>query len=130
MPARGASGKVIKRQSLSSAGAYQLYLNATPRQNGETLSDWPDFRIDHLTDEDASSARLLAVSSGVKFLGGTGTCVVDSYVTKVKARHYTQLACLVRGRTSSSVIIAASSTADWKNESSTLMRAVATYRVR
>jgi len=114
----------------TASGRYLLYLNATPKQNTETLADWPDFRIDHLTDEDATTARLLAASHHVRFVGGTGTCVIDSYVTKIDANHYTELACFVQGRTSSSVIIAAAPTADWPNESATLMRAVAAYRVR
>jgi hypothetical protein len=126
---KGDSGTVSAAR-FSSAGAWLMYLNATPKQNDENLRDWPDFRIEHLTDEDASTARLLAASHGVRFLGGTGTCVVDRYVTKIKAHHYTELACFVRGRTGSSVIIAAAPTADWKSESGTLMRAVAAYRVR
>jgi hypothetical protein len=104
-------------------------MNSTPKQGDETLSDWPDFRVEHLTDEDASTARLLAASHGVRFLGGSGTCVVDTYVTRVKAHHYTELACYVQGKTSSSVIIAAARAADWKQESGMLMRAVAAYRV-
>jgi len=115
---------------VSSSGGYVLYLNATPRQSKESLSDWPDFRIDHLTDEDASTARLLAASHGVRFLGGTGNCVIDTYVTKIKAHHYTELACFVQGKTGSSVIIAAALSADWKSDSAMLMRAVAAYRVR
>jgi hypothetical protein len=39
--------------------------------------DWPDFRVEHLTDEDASTARLLASSHEVRFLGG-GDRVVDT----------------------------------------------------
>ena len=77
------------------------------------MRDWPEFRLEHLTDDDASTARQLAASHGVRFLGGTGTCVVDAYVTKVKAHHFTELACFVQGKTSSSVIIAAAPTASW-----------------
>ena len=75
-------------------------------------------------------ARQLAVSHGVRFLGGTGTCVVDAYITKVKAHHFTELACFVQGKTSSSVIIAAAPTASWATASGVLMRAVAAYQVR
>ncbi len=125
----GDSGTVSAAR-VSSSGGYVLYLNATPKQSKESLSDWPDFRIEHLTDEDASTARLLAASHGVRFLGGTGTCVIDTYVTKIKAHHYTELACFVRGKTGSSVIIAAALSADWKSDSAMLMRAVAAYRVR
>ena len=112
------------------SGAYVKYLNATPRQGGETLADWPRFRIGHLTEEDASSARLIAESHGVRFLGGTGTCVLDTYVTKIKSHHYTELACYVRGPGTASVIVAAAPTADWASQSAVLRRAVAAYQVR
>jgi hypothetical protein len=120
----------VSAARVSSSGGYVLYLNATPKQGNESLSDWPGFRIEHLTDEEASTARLLAASHGVRFLGGTGTCVVDTYVTKIKSHHYTELACFVQGKTGSSVIIAAALSADWKSDSAMLMRAIAAYRVR
>jgi len=115
---------------VSPSGSYLMYLNATPKQSDETLADWPHFRIEHLTDEDASTARLLASSHGVRFLGGTGTCVIDTYVTREQANHYTELACFVQGKTGSTVIIAAAPSAGWKSESATLTRAVAAFRVR
>ncbi len=115
---------------LSASGTYLMYLNATPKQGAETLRDWPEFRLDHLTEDDASTARQLAASHGVRFLGGTGTCVIDAYVSKIKAHHYTELACYVQGKTSSSVIIAAAPTATWATASGVLMRAVAAYQVR
>ncbi len=114
----------------TSSGAYVKYLNATPRQGDETLADWPEFRLDHLTDDDASSDRLIAESHGVKFLGGTGTCVIDAYVTKIKSHHFTELACYVRGPSTASVIVAAAPSADWASQSAVLMRAVAAYQVR
>ena len=126
---QGDRGTVSAAQ-LSASGSYLLYLNATPKQSTESLRNWPDFRIEHLTDENASTARLIAASRDVRFLGGTGTCVVDAYVTKINSHHYTELACFVRGRTTSSVIIAAAPTANWVSASPVLMRAVAAYQVR
>ena len=128
-PVSGDRGTVSAAQ-VSSSGKYLMYLNATPKQGAETLRDWPEFRLEHLTDDDASTARQLAASHGVRFLGGTGTCVIDAYVTKIKAHHFTELACFVQGRTSSSVIIAAAPTASWATASGVLMRAVAAYQVR
>ena len=128
-PVSGDRGAASAAQ-LSASGIYLMYINATPKQGAETLADWPKFRLDHLTEDDASTARQLAVSRGVRFLGGTGTCVIDAYVTKVKAHHYTELACFVHGKTSSSVIIAAAPTASWATASGVLMRAVAAYQVR
>jgi hypothetical protein len=120
----------VSAAQFGAAGSYLLYLNATPRQGNETLRDWPQFRINHVADEEHTTPHLLAASQGVRFLGGTGTCVIDTYVTKVKSNHYTEVACYVQGKTSSSVIIGAAPTSDWARASGPLMRAVAAYQVR
>jgi hypothetical protein len=120
----------VSAARFNASGEYLMYLNATPKQSSETLRNWPGFRIEHLKEEMAVAARLIAESRGVRFLGGTGTCVVDAYVTKVKSNHYTEIACFVRGQTTSSVIIAAAPTANWASASPVLMRAVAAYQVQ
>jgi hypothetical protein len=125
----GDSGTVTAAR-FSPSGAYLLYLNATPRQGAESLRDWPSFRVSHQHGDSAAQVRLLAVRFGVRFIGGTGTCVVDAYVTKVGANHYTELACFVRGRTGASVVVAASPTASWSSVSGLLTRAVSAYQVR
>jgi hypothetical protein len=81
-------------------------------------------------EEDAWAVRMLAASRGVRFLGGTGSCVIDSYVTRVGSNHYTEVACLVQGQTGASVIVAAAPTAGWTRASGLLLRAIAAYRVR
>jgi hypothetical protein len=123
-------GGTVSAAELSASGAYLMYLNATPKQGNETLSGWPEFRIDHVAEEEHTTPRLIAASHGVRFLGGRGSCVIDTYVTKVKANHYTEIACYVQGKTSSSVIIGAAPTADWARASGPLMRAVAAFQVR
>ena len=115
---------------ISRSGSYLLYLNATPRQGAESLRNWPQFRVNHLLDDDASAARLLAAGRGLRFTGATGSCVLDTYVTKVKAHHYTELACLVQGHSSASVVIAAASAADWPRAAAVLTRAVGAYQAR
>jgi hypothetical protein len=115
---------------LSRTGAYLLYLNATPRQGDERTANWPAFRLSHLLDDDARSARELAAAAGVRFRGGTGSCVLDSYVTKVGAHHYTELACLVHGSRASSVVVAAAPAANWPQAASLLERAIAAFRVQ
>ena len=123
---RGAASAV----RLSRTGAYLLYLNATPRQGDERTANWPAFRLSHLLDDDARSVRELAAAAGVRFRGGTGSCVLDSYVTKVGAHHYTELACLVQGSRASSVVVATAPAANWSQAASLLERAIAAYRVR
>lgn len=120
----------VSAAQLATSGGYLMYLNATPKQGKESLRNWPAYRVDHLREDDASAVRLLAESRGVRFIGGTGTCVLDAYVTKAKSHHFTEVACLVQGRTSASVIVAAAPTTGWRAASGQLMRAVAAYQVR
>jgi hypothetical protein len=111
-------------------GAFQLYLNATPRQGSERLRGWAAFRLRLLRSDDAASAREDAAAERVQFRGGTGSCVIDDYLTRVGARHYQEIACLVRGWTSASVIVAAAPAARWARARPLLLQAVAAYLVR
>jgi hypothetical protein len=128
-PVSGDGGTVSAAQ-LTPAGTFVSYLNATPRQGDETLADWPGFRVAHLLDDNDSSATKLGQARGIKFLGGTGTCVMDTYVTKAKSNHYIEIACFVQGRTKASVIVAAAPSAEWPSVAPVLRRALAAYRVQ
>jgi hypothetical protein len=110
--------------------AFLLYLNATPRQGSERLQGWAAFRLRLLRSDDAASAHLDAAAEGVKFRGGTGSCVIDDYVTRIGGHHYQEIACLVQGRTSASVIVAAAPAARWARARPLLLRAVSAYLVR
>ncbi len=120
----------VSAARLSPAGAFQLYLNATPRQGAERLRNWAAFRLRLLRSDDAVSAREVAAAQGVRFRGGTGSCVIDGYVTRIGAHQYNEIACLVQGRTSVSVIVAAAPAATWTRARPLLFRAVAAYLVR
>jgi hypothetical protein len=120
----------VSAAQVSPFGAFQLYLNATARQGDEQLRGWAAFRLALLTADDAASARELAAAQSVTFRGGTGSCVIDAYVTRIGAHHYQEIACLVQGRASASVIVAAAPAATWAQASPLLLRAVAAYQVR
>jgi hypothetical protein len=75
-------------------GAVQLYLNATPRQGTESLRQWAAFRLTLLRSDDAATAHEITAAEGVKFRGGTGSCVIDNYVTRTGEHHYEEIACL------------------------------------
>jgi len=120
----------VSAAQVSPNKAFRLYLNATPRQGEEQPRGWAAFRLRLLTGDDAASARELAAAQGVKFRGGTGSCVIDQYVTRIGAHHYQEIACLVQGRTSASVIVAAAPAATWAQASPLLLQAVAAYQVR
>jgi hypothetical protein len=127
-PMTGDKGTVS--EGFTRSGRVLVYLNVTPRQGDETLSGWAHFRVGHLTDDDASSARLDGAAGGLRFRGGPGSCVVDDYVTRVHANHYREIACFVRGAHASSVVVAATPAADWARYGSLLERAVDSYAVR
>jgi hypothetical protein len=120
----------VSAARLSPGGAFRLYLNATPRQGSERLQGWAAFRLRLLRSDDAASARQDAAAQGVRFRGGTGSCVIDDYVTRIGGHHYQEIACLVQGRTSASVIIGAAPAGRWARARPLLLRAVAAYLVR
>jgi hypothetical protein len=128
-PLAGDAGTVSAAQ-LSPHGTIGLYLNATPRQGAERLRNFAAFRLNLLRSDHAASAHQDAAAQGVQFRGGTGSCVIDDYITQAGAHHYEEIACLVQGRTSATVIVAAAPAARWAQARPRLFRAVAAYLVR
>ena len=120
----------VSAARLSPGGAFQLYLNATPRQGSERLAHWAAFRLHLLRSDDAASAHQVAAAHGVKFRAGTGSCVMDRYLTRIGGHHFQEIACLVQGHTSASVIVAAAPAAQWATARPLLLRAVAAYLIR
>ena len=102
------------------------YLNLTPRQGTETLANWPSFRIEHQSDEGSTEVRLIASAHHLVFRSGRGSCVIDSYRTS-RAR-YREIACLVAGARTSSVIVGAAPSQTWLQHAATIGRAIATLR--
>jgi hypothetical protein len=126
----GGDADAASAAQVSPEGVFRLYLNATPRQGDEQLRGWAAFRLRLLTADDAASARELAAAQGVAFRGGTGSCVIDTYVTRIGARRYQEIACLVQGQASASASVAAAPAATWAQASPLLLQAVAAYQVR
>jgi hypothetical protein len=109
------------------AGSIRGYLNATPRQGTETLANWPSFRIQHLREEESSKdVRLIASAHGLRFRSGRGSCVIDSYRTS--RTRYREIACLVAGSRTSSVLVGAAPSKTWAQQAETIERAIASLR--
>lgn len=128
-PIEGDKGTVSAAR-LGPRGAFQLYLNATPRQGAETLAHWAAFRLRFLRADSAATAHLDAAAQRVRFRGGPGSCVIDDYTTRIGHHHFQEIACLVQGRHSGSVIIAAAPTAAWAHARPLLLQVVGAYQVR
>ncbi|MBS1879015.1 MAG: hypothetical protein JST31_05845 [Actinobacteria bacterium] len=107
-------------------GAIVGYLNATPRQGRETLADWASFRVEHNRDEGDREVLLLAAARGLDFTGATGSCVLDSYRT-VSGHRYREIACIVAGRSATTVLVAAAAPRRWAAERTELRRAVESF---
>ncbi len=126
-PAQSDPGSVSATVS-SSTGDLRMYLNATPRQGSESLDNWSAFRLDHLADENSSPPTKIADRNGMAFLGGTGSCVEESYLTRVGNNRYREMACLVAGSKGISVLIVAASADSWPLYGPVLEQAVNAYR--
>jgi hypothetical protein len=111
---RGASGRIVG------------YLNATPRQGDEDAANWAGFRVAHNGGEGDREVRRLASARDLPFPSATGSCVIDSYTTTTGNR-YREIACLVAGRSSTTVIVAAAPPSRWHSEGPLLRRAVNTF---
>jgi hypothetical protein len=121
-----ASVSVARRDK---SGRILVYLNATPRQGAETLTNWVRFRIAHNQAESTHVHKDAGVV-GLRFLNGVGSCVIDHYVTRYHANHYREIACYVQGPTTASVVVAAALESEWTRALPVLERAVSAYRSR
>lgn len=112
---------------LGSDGRFLGYLNLTPQQGDETLSNWSSFRVDHNREEGDRVVKQLAAARGLRFLSGRGSCVKDAYTTQTGSR-FVEIACLVAGARAESVIVGAAPPSGWPRESATIERAIAGLR--
>lgn len=111
-------------------GAYVGYLNVTPRQGAEQPRGWAAFRTGHLRGEGDRRVRRLAFAEGLRFLGASGSCVIDDYLSKVGSNPYREIACIVSGPRHTDVFIGAALLRDWGALGSTLERAASSLRQR
>lgn len=111
----------------SPSGKYLGYLNITPRQGAETLADWRTFRIAHNHEEGDRTVTRLAFASGLRFLTGRGSCVKDSYISGTGA-HYIEIACLVAGSRTQTVIVGAAPPSSWPQASGIIERSISGFR--
>jgi hypothetical protein len=107
--------------------AYLGYLNLTPRQGSEALSNWTRFRIGHNVEEGDRNVEPRSVGTGLRFAVGRGSCVRDLYTGTTGVR-YEEFACLVAARRGAAVIVGASPPRAWARISPLLEAAISTLR--
>ena len=69
---------------------------------------------------------MIASAHGLKFRSGRGSCLIDSYRTS--QTRYREIACLVAGARTSSVIVGAAPATAWSRRAETIERAIASLR--
>lgn len=104
------------------------YLNLTPRQANEQLATWPRFRVAHNGDEGDRDIMVVAQATGLRFRTGTGSCVEDDYTTTTGSQ-FREIACLVAGSRTTSVIVGAAPPAAWASMAGRIEQAIAAVRV-
>jgi hypothetical protein len=110
---------------LGSGGRIEGFLNATPKQGAETLANWSRFRPHHNNGEGDREEHVVASTTNARFRDGRGSCVIDTYATSKAS--YREIACLVVGKRSTAVMVAAAPEALWDREAATLQRAMSTF---
>jgi hypothetical protein len=102
------------------------YLNLTPRQGDEALATWNSFRVAHNAREGDLHVKSLAAAQGLRFRTGNGSCVSDAYVTSTGAR-FIEVACLVAGPRTTSVVVGAAPPESWARMSPSIERAISGF---
>jgi hypothetical protein len=102
------------------------YLNATPRQGTETLSNWGSFRLDHNRDEGDVDVRPVASATNLRFPRGHGSCVIDVY-TSSTGHSYREVACIVAGASATTVVVGAAPPPQWARQGPAIERAISSF---
>jgi hypothetical protein len=110
----------------SGQGRIWGYLNATPRQGAETLSNWGSFRPDHNRDEGDVDVKPVASATNLRFRGGHGSCVIDTY-TSSSGHRYREVACIVAGARATTVVVGAAPPAQWPRQAPAIERAISSF---
>jgi hypothetical protein len=103
------------------------YLNLTPRQAQENLSTWAFFRTRHNTLEGDRGVTQLAAVTTMPFRNGHASCVRDAYTSRTGNR-FIEIACLIQGSRSASVIVGAAPPQIWARISPLIERAISAHR--
>jgi hypothetical protein len=108
-------------------GTFLGYLNVTPRQGDESLTNWSTFRVKHNGEEGDLGVVALASTSSRPVGDQRVSCVKDAYTTRLRT-HYVELACLISGPRTSVVAVGASPPNAWPQISPLLERSIASVR--
>ena len=121
-----ADPRAVSAALKSRNGRFIGYLNATPQQGNETLANWHTFRPAHNADEGDRMVTLRASATGLRLRGGRGSCVIDDYTTSSRQR-YRELACIVAGARSTTVVVGAAPPSRWARSRPVISRAIESF---
>lgn len=125
----GGRGGALSFAALGRGGAYFAYLSVNPQQGAENLGGWTAFRLALLRTDHARDVHEDAQAGNLPFRGGTGSCVIDDYVTGTRNNKFHEIACFVEGPHSGSVIVVATPPSSWRSYAVPLERVISSYSV-
>ena len=107
-------------------GEIRGYLNATPQQGQETLAAWSTFRVEHNRDEGDVNVEPVASATSLRFRHAHGSCVIDTY-TSSSGHPYREIACIVAGRSATTVIVGAAPPEQWQGQGPAIEHAISSF---
>ena len=125
----GGSDGSLSFAARGKGGAYFAFLDVTPQQGAESLTGWAAFRLALLRTDGATQIHEDAAANNLPFIGGTGACVIDDYVTQVGHKPFHEIACFVEGPHTGSVVVVATPPKSWASYAVPLERVISAYRV-
>lgn len=108
-------------------GRIRGYLNTTPQQGPETLSNWSSFRLDHNREEGDVNVTPVASATNLPFRGAHGSCVIDDY-TSSSGHRYREIACIVAGEAATTVVVGAAPPGAWQQQAPVLERSISAFQ--
>jgi hypothetical protein len=112
--------------ALKVKGRIAGYLNATPQGGEETLANWLSFRPAHNREEGDTRVMPISGALSLRLRGGHASCLVDAYRSSSGAR-FRELACIVAGRTATTVVVGSAVPSRWQQLAPVLRRAVSSF---
>jgi hypothetical protein len=107
-------------------GAIRGYLNATPQQGAESPANWASFRLDHNGHEGDVNVKPVASATNLPFRDAHGSCVIDTYSSST-GDPYREIACIVAGASSTTVVVGAAPPAQWAQQGPAIDRAISSF---
>jgi hypothetical protein len=106
---------------------YRAYLNVTPRQGHETVSNFAAFRVNHIGEDHDMHVHRDGSIQGLPLGQNRASAVLDDYVTRAGGSHYREFAILVESGRGGWVVVGAAINSAFPRYRPLLEQAIAAF---